>query len=256
MVTMGKLPQTPGSKRAIEIAIEEARDLGHDQVDSEHLLLGLLCVSEGVAAQFLKNRGLEPEGARDKIRTVLAGQGKATGGAWPRAGSGYERFTDRARKVLQLANQEAQRFNHEHIGTEHILLGLIKQASGLAAELLKNGTSRAPVPWRIDLPTCRRRGLELLQQLQHTDGTSKADRLIDLYRVAEALGPLLRNLRALGVSEPELRPLGQLLRALRHLLARAAPTDAEVDRISSDARLILEALAGSPEELPDVAPAR
>ena len=50
----------------------------------------------------------------------------------------YERFTDRARKIMQLANQEAQRFNHEHIGTEHILLGLVKEGSGVAANVLKN----------------------------------------------------------------------------------------------------------------------
>src|SRR5438034_1187858 len=50
----------------------------------------------------------------------------------------YERFTDRARKVMQLANQEAQRFNHEYIGTEHILLGLVKEGSGLAAQVLKD----------------------------------------------------------------------------------------------------------------------
>lgn len=50
----------------------------------------------------------------------------------------YERFTDRARKVMQLANQEAQRFNHEYIGTEHILLGLVKEGSGVAANVLKN----------------------------------------------------------------------------------------------------------------------
>src|SRR6266404_521963 len=58
----------------------------------------------------------------------------------PYAGSRgmYERFTDRARKVMQLANQEAQRFNHEYIGTEHILLGLIKEGSGVAANVLKN----------------------------------------------------------------------------------------------------------------------
>src|SRR5216110_2953628 len=58
----------------------------------------------------------------------------------PYAGSRgmYERFTDRARKVMQLANQEAQRFNHEYIGTEHILLGLVKEGSGVAANVLKN----------------------------------------------------------------------------------------------------------------------
>src|SRR5438094_3807843 len=60
----------------------------------------------------------------------------------------YERFTDRARKVMQLANQEAQRFNHEYIGTEHILLGLVKEGSGVAANVLKN--------INLDLPKVRR----------------------------------------------------------------------------------------------------
>ena len=55
----------------------------------------------------------------------------------------YERFTDRARKVMQLANQEAQRFNHEYIGTEHILLGLVKEGSGVAANVLKNPRTRS-----------------------------------------------------------------------------------------------------------------
>src|SRR5438128_3445511 len=59
----------------------------------------------------------------------------------------YERFTDRARKVMQLANQEAQRLNHEYIGTEHILLGLVKEGSGVAANVLKN--------FNIDVPTIR-----------------------------------------------------------------------------------------------------
>src|SRR6202140_4143411 len=57
----------------------------------------------------------------------------------------YERFTDRARKVMQLANQEAQRFNHEYIGTEHILLGLVKEGSGVAANILKNLEISLPV---------------------------------------------------------------------------------------------------------------
>ena len=66
----------------------------------------------------------------------------------------YERFTDRARKVMQLANQEAQRFNHEYIGTEHILLGLVKEGSGVAANVLKNLGRPEPV-LQPDLPVAR-----------------------------------------------------------------------------------------------------
>ena len=71
----------------------------------------------------------------------------------------YERFTDRARKVMQLANQEAQRFNHEYIGTEHILLGLVKEGSGVAANVLKN--------LDIDLRKIR---LEVERIVQHGPG--------------------------------------------------------------------------------------
>src|SRR5713101_7693738 len=68
----------------------------------------------------------------------------------------YERFTDRARKVMQLANQEAQRFNHEYIGTEHILLGLVKEGSGVAANVLKN--------LDIDLRTVRQEVKKIIQR--------------------------------------------------------------------------------------------
>jgi ATP-dependent Clp protease ATP-binding subunit ClpA len=157
IVTMGKLPITPRAKKAIEYAIEEARNLDHNYVSTEHLLLGLLREQEGVAVQVLMNLGLEPGEIRGEILRILGREilvekkifvppvPKAVQPS-AEAGSGiamensamYERFTDRARKVLQLANQEAQRLNHEYIGTEHVLLGLIKEGSGVAANVLKN----------------------------------------------------------------------------------------------------------------------
>jgi len=154
MVTATKLPQTPESKKAVQCAIEEARSLNHNYVGTEHLLLGLLCEHDGVAAQVLMNLGLTFERARAKVLDVL-GQGVSpnettTDSVKNRidaiAGRStdqkvqvlYERFTDRSRKVMALANQEAQRFNHEYIGTEHILLGLVKEGSGVGANVLKN----------------------------------------------------------------------------------------------------------------------
>src|SRR6186997_1290784 len=99
----------------------------------------------------------------------------------------YERFTDRARKVMQLANQEAQRFNHEYIGTEHILLGLVKEGSGVAANVLKN--------LDIDLRKIRR---EIEKIVQHGPGgeqvvmgrlphTPRSKKVIE-YAIAEARG--------------------------------------------------------------------
>jgi Ca-activated chloride channel homolog len=113
----------------------------------------------------------------------------------------------------------------------------------------------APVAETVDLLTCQRTGLELLRQLQRSDGSSRADRLIDLHLLARKLEPLLRDLESLGIPEAELRPLAQLLRAVRHLLSRASPSDAEVDRLCAQARAILQAFAGDPEPVQDEATA-
>jgi hypothetical protein len=84
-----------------------------------------------------------PRSKAKRIIQVAVAAGVPSGGlagqiSAPTESTMYERFTDRARKVMQLANQEAQRFNHEYIGTEHVLLGLIKEGSGVAANVLKN----------------------------------------------------------------------------------------------------------------------
>ncbi|HZV07044.1 MAG TPA: Clp protease N-terminal domain-containing protein [Gemmataceae bacterium] len=152
-----KRPQTPRVKLVIANAIEEAELLDANYVGTEHLLLALVRQTEGVAAQALMNLGLKAEEIRGEVLRILgreipvekrsnvpprpgAGQVSAQAGSGiPKEKSAmYERFTDRARKVMQLANQEAQRFNHEYIGTEHILLGLIKEGAGVAANVLKN----------------------------------------------------------------------------------------------------------------------
>ena len=75
-----------------------------------------------------------------RLRTVLSGEGRSSARACPKLErylKMFERFTDRARKVMSLAQQEAQRFNHEYIGTEHVLLGLVKEGSGVGANVLK-----------------------------------------------------------------------------------------------------------------------
>jgi len=156
-VEIGRLPQTPRAKKVIEYAMEEARKLNHNYVGTEHILLGLIGVRDGVAAQVLKNLGLTAEGIRQEVLNLLAhgikGADQAErGGSESRGsippvpvshdtkigGSMYAKFTDRARKVMQLANQEAQRFNHEYIGTEHVLLGLLREGHGVAANALRN----------------------------------------------------------------------------------------------------------------------
>ncbi|HTU24296.1 MAG TPA: Clp protease N-terminal domain-containing protein [Pirellulales bacterium] len=151
MAAIGRLPQAPRAKKVVEYAMEEARFLNHNYVGTEHFLLGLLREEEGVAAHVLMNLGLTLEQVRQEVLNLL-GRGLAPAAAEDadheigeaarrrnREGRGmYDRFTDRTRKVMELANQEAQRFNHEHLGTEHILLGLVKEGSGVAANVLKN----------------------------------------------------------------------------------------------------------------------
>ena len=152
-----ELPHTPHAKKIIEHSMQEARSLNHNYVGTEHLLLGLLCVHEGLAARVLRNLGLKLEEVRKEVLNLLGHGIEATEQTVPcetehratippardpkgteTGRSMFANFTDRARRVMQLSNQEAQRFNHEYIGTEHILLGLIKEGSGVAANVLKN----------------------------------------------------------------------------------------------------------------------
>src|SRR6266851_10349468 len=98
----------------------------------------------------------------------------------------YDRFTDRARKVMQLANQEAQRFNHEYIGTEHILLGLVKEGSGVAANVLKN--------LDIDLPKIRRAVEKLVQPVPEVGMPGKLPQTPRAKKVVEYAIEEARNL--------------------------------------------------------------
>jgi ATP-dependent Clp protease ATP-binding subunit ClpA len=149
-VGQGKLLASDQAKQVVIGAIEEARGLNHNYVGTEHLLLGLLRQGESAAAQVLADMGVTLESARAEVQLLLgAADRPALEKAGPRrqggisgttgGGSRHARpLSDRARKVLAFANQEAQRFNHEHVGTEHILLGLVKEGSGIGANTLKN----------------------------------------------------------------------------------------------------------------------
>jgi ATP-dependent Clp protease ATP-binding subunit ClpA len=129
----GEIGLAPSAKLAIESAVEEARRLEHHYIGTEHLLLGLLRVDGSVAARILSELGLSLEESRRQVLAVLQVYAGDSG-----QGHGFDKFTERARKVLQLAQEEAQRFNHNYIGTEHILLGLVREGDGVAARVLNN----------------------------------------------------------------------------------------------------------------------
>ncbi|GAG88851.1 unnamed protein product, partial [marine sediment metagenome] len=119
---------TEKAKKAIMIAQEEAVNLNHDYIGTEHILIGLLKEEEGVASQVLKQLGVNVDKVVEEVERLV---GK---GEYQQVGE--VTFTPRAKKVLELASQEASQLKNNYIGTEHILLGLIKEGSGVAVRIL------------------------------------------------------------------------------------------------------------------------
>jgi predicted nucleotide-binding protein len=119
---------TDRARRVVVLAQEEARLLNHNYIGTEHILLGLIHEGEGVAAKALESLGISLEAVRNQVEEII-GQG----GSSP---SGHIPFTPRAKKVLELSLREALQLGHNYIGTEHILLGLIREGEGVAAQVL------------------------------------------------------------------------------------------------------------------------
>src|SRR5271155_2272586 len=119
---------TDRARRVGVLAQEEARMLNHNYIGTEHILLGLIHEGEGVAAKSLESLGISLEGVRSQVEEII-GQGQ-------QAPSGHIPFTPRAKKVLELSLREALQLGHNYIGTEHILLGLIREGEGVAAQVL------------------------------------------------------------------------------------------------------------------------
>jgi ATP-dependent Clp protease ATP-binding subunit ClpA len=119
---------TDRSRRVVVLAGEEARMLNHNYIGTEHILLGLIHEGEGVAAKALESLGIGLEAVRQQVEAII-GQGQ-------QAPSGHIPFTPRTKKVLELALREATQLGHNYIGTEHILLGLIRESEGVAAQVL------------------------------------------------------------------------------------------------------------------------
>src|SRR5680860_1468671 len=120
---------TDRARRVVVLAQEEARMLNHNYIGTEHILLGLIHEGEGVAAKALESMNISLESVRNQV-TEIIGRGQT-------APAGHIPFTPRAKKVLELSLREALQLGHNYIGTEHILLGLIREGEGVAAQVLK-----------------------------------------------------------------------------------------------------------------------
>jgi ATP-dependent Clp protease ATP-binding subunit ClpC len=138
---------TPRAQRMIQLARREAANFNHPYVGTEHLLLGMIALGEGVAVDVLRSLEISLDSVRLEVEK-LVGQGPET------VTVGNVPFTPRAKKVLQLAVAEAHALNHTYVGTEHLLLGLVREGEGVAARVLMN--------LNIDLADLR---LEIMQQL-------------------------------------------------------------------------------------------
>src|SRR5499425_77047 len=119
---------TPRARRSVVAAQEEARTLGHNYIGTEHVLLGLLSEPEGLAARALGPFGVSLAGTREEVAAKV--------GTGTEPMKGHIPFTPRAKKVLELALREALQLHHNYIGTEHILLGLIREKEGAGPQIL------------------------------------------------------------------------------------------------------------------------
>ena len=137
---------TDRARRVVVLAQEEARALNHNYIGTEHILLGLIREGEGVAAKALESMGISREAVRSEVEDII--------GKGSQPPSGYIPFTPRAKKVLELSLREALQLGHKYIGTEHILLGLIREGEGVAAQVL--------VKLGADLPRVRQQVIQLL----------------------------------------------------------------------------------------------
>jgi exonuclease VII small subunit len=144
---------TDRARRVVALAQEEARILFHNYIGTEHILLGLIREGEGVAARALESLGISLEAVRQQVEEII-GQGE-------QEPSGHIPFTPRTKKVLQLSLREARHLGHNYIGTEHILLGLIREGEGVAAQVL--------VRLGADLNRARQQVIQLLHGYQGED---------------------------------------------------------------------------------------
>ena len=135
---------SPRTKRVLELAVDEAHKLGHSHVGTEHLLLALAREGEGIASGVLESLGVSMERVRQQVIATLGSSGATPSGPVAddatRPARGYrgpfDRFNDRAKRVLALAQDEAIRLNHNYMGPEHVLLGLVREGEGVAGRIL------------------------------------------------------------------------------------------------------------------------
>jgi ATP-dependent Clp protease ATP-binding subunit ClpC len=165
---------TDRARRVVVLAQEEARMLNHNYIGTEHILLGLIHEGEGVAAKALESLGISLDAVRAQVEEII-GQGQ-------QAPSGHIPFTPRAKKVLELSLREALQLGHNYIGTEHILLGLIREGEGVAAQVLvKLGADLNRVRSTVIQLLSGYQGKEAVTQGGPAEGTPSTSLVLDQF---------------------------------------------------------------------------
>ncbi len=217
---------TDEARRVLALAQEEARALNHNRVGTEHILLGLVQEREGIAAEALESLGISLDAVRQQVEEITAQVGDGPAG-------NHNQYTLRAKKALDLSLREALQLGHHHIGTEHILLGLLREGEGPAAQVL--------VELGADLSRVRQQVLELLDGPPGEDGPEAAP---------PALGPAPPG----GGKTAESRMLAEILGRIEAMDSRLSaveqqmgtgPDMRDLDQQIAQARRDKESAAGA-----------
>ena len=165
---------TDKARRVVVLAQEEAKMLNHNYIGTEHLLLGLIHEGEGVAAMSLEALGISLDAVREQVQEII--------GTGQTAPSGHIPFTPRAKKVLELSLREALQLGHSYIGTEHLLLGLIREGEGVAAQVLtKLGADTNRVRQQVIQLLSGFQGKEAVQVGGETNAPQKGSQILDQF---------------------------------------------------------------------------
>jgi hypothetical protein len=217
---------TDRSRRVVVLAQEEARMLNHNYIGTEHILLGLIRESDGLAARALESLEISLGAVRQQVEEIIGRGQEAPTGPVP--------FTPRAKKVLALSLRESLQLGHNYIGTEHILLGLIREGDGVAAQVL--------VRLGADLNRVRQQVIQLLHGYSVQDvesagsrlgGRAPADLPDDALARFDALDKRLTALERWVSMQPDLEDLDRQIAQVRH------EKEAAIDRQDSQAATAL-----------------
>ncbi len=207
---------TDRARRVVVLAAEEARLLDHNYIGTEHLLLGLIHEQQGVAAKALESLGISLEAVRVQVEEIIGRGDSAPGGHIP--------FTPRAKKVMELSLREAKQLRHTYIGTEHILLGMVREGEGVASQVL--------VQFGADLLRIRRQVMQLLRGHEGAEEAGARTRLVritvpaDIREHEEKLAQLRRQMEA-AIEAGDLDRTNELRNAEEELVTRLTKRERE-----------------------------